>query len=67
MSRVLTAVVIVIVGTLAWAMANALPFAGRADVIRILKTECFEIFRDVRKIPSEAAHPEPYKSPLNYR
>jgi hypothetical protein len=53
MSRVLTAVVIVIVGTLAWAMANALPFAGRADVIRILKTECFEIFRDVRKIPSE--------------
>jgi len=53
MSRVLTAVVIVIVGTVAWAMANALPFAGRADVIRILRTEHFEILRDVRKIPDE--------------
>jgi hypothetical protein len=53
MSRVLMAIVIVIVGTVAWAMANALPFAGRADVIRILRTEQFEILRDVRKIPGE--------------
>ena len=47
------AVVIVIVSTVAWVMANALPFAGRADVIRILRTERFEILPDVRKIPVE--------------
>lgn len=51
MSRVPTAVVIVIVSALV--SANALPFAGRADVIRILRTERFEILRDPRKIPDE--------------
>jgi hypothetical protein len=53
MSRVLVAVVIVIVSTAAWVMANALPFAARVDVIRILRTERFEILRDVRKIPDK--------------
>jgi hypothetical protein len=56
MSRVLTAGVIVIVSAVISAMANALPFAGRTDVIRILKTERFEILRDVRKIPDEDLH-----------
>ena len=34
-------------------MANPLRFTERADVIRILRAERFEILRDVRKIPDE--------------